>query len=415
MIAAVVNTPTQAWDVFIDHPFVLLLMPVVSAFIGWITKVVAIEMAFRPTEFMGVGVLGWQGQLPRRAAKFGAEAADIILDNVVDPREMVDRLDPHRVATECDDIMLDAINAVARDILGPRWDQVPQRAKALAIARARSRAPQMVENLLQQAKDNIDELFNVSYIVTSELIKDKALLVELVRGPMAPIMTFMKRFGAVFGFVVGAIQMVVFAFTESHIVIPIAGLIVGLVSDWIALRMMFDPKEPKRYLGVFKWQGLAFAERDHFIKEYAKVAAEKVLGPELIMRALLDGPLADRLFALVHQEVEDAIDAELGILEPLVPAAIGSRRYDTLRRSVVTEAQGRVRGASERLGPYIIEALDVERTVEESLGALSNQALEDMLRPVFKDDEWLVVAVGGGLGFAVGELQVLLLTELAGL
>lgn len=415
MIAAVINSPAEAWDVFVEHPFVLLLMPVVSAFIGWITKVVAIEMAFRPTEFVGVGILGWQGQLPRRAAKFGAEAADIILDNVVDPREMVDRLDPKRIATECDDIMVDAINAVARDILGARWDQVPQRAKALAIARARARAPQMVENLLQQAKDNIDELFNVSYIVTSELIKDKLLLIELVRGPLTPVMSFMKLFGAIFGFVVGLVQMVVFAFTESHVVIPIAGLVVGLVSDWIALRMMFDPKQPKRYLGIFKWQGLAFAKRDHFIKEYAKVAAEKVLGPELIMRALLDGPLADRLFALVHREVEDAIDAELGIVEPLVPAAIGSTRYETLRRSVVTEAQGRVREASERLGPYIVEALDVERTVEVSLGALSNQALEDMLRPVFKDDEWLVVAVGGGLGFAVGELQVLLLTELAGL
>lgn len=409
------NTPAEAWGVFVDHPWVLLLMPVVSAFIGWITKVLAIEMAFRPTEFVGVGILGWQGQLPRRAAKFGAEAADIILDNVVDPRDMVDRLDPRRVAAECDDIMLDAINAVAHDILGPRWDRVPAPVRAAAVARARSRAPQMVANLLQQAKDNIDELFNVSYIVTSELVKDKELLVDLVRGPMAPIMRFMKVFGAIFGFVVGLVQMVVFAFTESHLVIPIAGLVVGLASDWIALQMMFEPKDPRRYLGVFKWQGLAFAERDHFIKEYAKVAAEKVLGPELIMRALLDGPLADRLFALVHREVEDAIDAELGFVEPLVPAAIGSRRYETLRRTVVTEAQGRVREASERLGPYIIEALDVERTVEESLGRLSNQALEDMLRPVFKDDEWLVVAVGGGLGFAVGELQVFLLTHLGGL
>jgi uncharacterized membrane protein YheB (UPF0754 family) len=410
-----VNSPVQAWDFFIAHPFVLLLMPLVSAFIGWVTKVVAIEMAFRPIRFVGVGFVGWQGQLPRRAAKFGAEAADIILDNVVDPREMVDRLDPVRIAAECDDIMVDAIDAVARDILGPRWDRIPPAVKGPVISRARARAPQMVGNLLQQAKDNIDELFNVSYIVTSELIRDKALLVDLVRGPMAPIMRFMKVFGAVFGFLVGLLQMVVFAFTESHVVIPVAGLVVGLVSDWIALRMMFDPKEPRRYLGLFRWQGLAFAERDHFIKEYAKVAAEKVLGPELIMRALLDGPLADRLFALVHREVEDAIDAELGIVEPLVPATIGSTRYETLRRTVVTEAQGRVREASERLGPYIIEALDVERTVEESLGALSNQALEDMLRPVFKDDEWLVVAVGGGLGFVVGELQVLLLTELAGL
>ena len=38
-----------------------------------------------------------------------------------------------------------------------------------------------------------------------------------------------------------------------------------------------------------------------------------------------------------------------------------------------------------------------------------------MIRPVFKDDEWLVVVVGGGLGFLVGELQVHLLTALGGL
>lgn len=414
-MTAMVNTPPEAWQFFTDHMWVLLLMPLVSGFIGWVTKVVAVEMAFRPIEFVGVGPFGWQGQLPRRAAKFGAEAADIILDNVVDPREMVDRLDPQRIAAECDDIMLDAIDSVARDMLGARWDQLPAAVKAPVIARARARAPHMIANLLQQAKDNIDELFNVSYIVTSELIKDKLLLIELVRGPMAPVIAFMKTFGLIFGLAIGFLQLVVFAFTESHIVIPVAGLVVGLVSDWIALRMMFDPKQPTRYLGLFRWQGLAFAERDHFIRSYAKIAAEKVLGPELILGALLDGPLADRLVALVRREVEAAIDAELGIVEPLVPAAIGSTRYETLRRWVVTEAQGRIREASERLGPYIIEALDVERTVEVSLGQLSNQALEDMLRPVFKDDEWLVVAVGGGLGFAVGELQVLLLIELAGL
>lgn len=410
-----VNAPAEAWDVFVAHPYVLLLMPVVSAFIGWITKVIAIEMAFGPIEFRGIGPIGWQGQLPRRAAKFGAEAADIILDNVLDPREMVDRLDPKRIAAECDDIMVDAVNTVARDLLGPRWDQVPLSVKAPIFARARARAPQMVAHLLEQAKGNIDELFNVSYIVTAELIKDKSLLVELVRGPMAPVMAFMKRFGLIFGFVVGLLQMVIFAFTESHLVIPIAGLVVGLASDWIALQMCFEPKQPKRYFGLFKWQGLAFAEREHFVREYAKLAAEKVLGPELILGALLDGPLADRLFAMVHQEVEDAIDAELGVVEPLVPAAIGSTRYETMCGSVVVAAQARVHEASQRLAPYMIEALDVERTVEESLGSLTNEELEAMLRPVFKDDEWLVVAVGGGLGFAVGELQVLLLTHLGGI
>lgn len=409
------STPAEAWAVFTAHPYILLMMPIVSAFIGWITKVIAVEMAFRPTEFVGIGPFGWQGQLARRAAKFGAEAADIILDNVVDPRDLIDRLDPERIAIECDDIMLEAVDSVARDILGANWDRAPDAVRRAVVVRARDRAPQMVANLLGQAKANIDELFNLSYIVTAELIKDKGLLVELVRGPMGPIIRFMKIFGLVFGFVIGLLQMVIFAFTQSHIVIPIAGLVVGFVSDWIALQMMFDPKQPKRYLGLFKWQGLAFAKRDHFISQYAKLAAEKVLGPELILGSLLGGPLADRLFALVHHEVERSIDAEVGLARMLVPVTIGTPRYKEMRAKVVAQAESRIPEASRRLSPYLMEALDVETTVLASLGALSNEALEAMLRPVFKDDEWLVVAVGGGLGFAVGELQVFLLERLGGL
>lgn len=415
MIAPLVNTPAEAWEFFLENWIVLAMMPVVAGFIGWITKVIAIEMVFKPIEFKGIGPIGWQGQLPRRAAKFGSQAAEIILDNVIDPRELVDRLDPKQIAIELDQIMLEAIDDVARDIIGERWDQIPAAAKVPVIGRARARAPQMIARLLENAKDNIHELFQLSYIVTAELIKDKVLLNELVRGPMTPIMQFMKNFGLLFGVIVGFIQMVAFAFTESHLIIPIFGLMIGLVSDWIALQMLFEPKERKRYFGIFPWYGMAFAHRDHFVREYGVLAAERIFTPKLLMGALLDGPLADRLFAMVHDEVEAAIDAELGPAERLVPATIGSARYNNLRQIVVSRAQSRMPEAAERLEGYTAEAMDVENTLKETLGGLSNQELEDMLRPVFKDDEWLVVAVGGGLGFAVGELQVYLLTHFGGL
>lgn len=409
------NTPLEAWEFFAAHAVILLLMPVVAGFIGWVTKVVAIEMIFWPIEFRGIGPIGWQGQLPRRAAKFGSQAAEIILDNVVDPRALIDRLDPARVAHELDEIMLKALDDIARDIVGDRWDRLPAAVRAPVVARARARSPQIIAQLLEHAKDNIDELFDLSYVVTSELIRDKPLLNQLVREPMAPVMTFMKRFGLAFGVAVGLVQMVVFAFTENHWVIPAFGLAIGLVSDWIALQMIFRPKEPRRYLGLFRWHGMAFSHREHFIAGYARLAAEKILTPSLLMRAVLEGPLSARLFALTHAEIEAALDAELGRAEPLVPAAIGSQRYERLRRTVVEKAQARMPEASRRLEPYATEALDVEQTIIESLGALSNQELEDLLRPVFKDDEWLVVAIGGGLGFAVGELQVGLLIWLGGL
>ncbi len=415
MIAPLVNSPAEAWEFFLDHWLILGMMPLVAGFIGWITKVIAIEMVFRPIEFKGVGPIGWQGQLPRRAAKFGSEAAEIILDNVIDPRDLVDRLDPQRIAVELDQVMVEALDDVARDIIGDRWDQIPAAAKAPVIARARSRSPQMVGNLLEHAKDNIEELFDLRSIVKSELIKDKALLNELVRGPMTPIMGFMKTFGLVFGLIVGFVQMVAFAFTESHLLIPLFGLMIGLVSDWIALQMIFEPKQRKRYFGIFPWHGMAYRYRDHFVTEYASLAAERILTPQIMLTALRNGPLADRLYALVHHEIDAAIDAELGVAERLVPAAIGSERYDALRRTVVGRAQERMPEAAERLQPYAAEALDIENTIHATLSTLTNQELEDMLRPVFKDDEWLVVAVGGGLGFVVGELQVQLLVLFGGI
>jgi uncharacterized membrane protein YheB (UPF0754 family) len=410
-----VNSVSGAWHVFTDHPVVLLLMPVVGGFIGWITKVLAIWMVFNPIEFKGIGPIGWQGQLPKRAAKFGSHASELILENLIDPRGLVDKLDPQRIAAELDGVMLDVLDDVARDVLGDRWDQLPQAAKAPVIARARSRAPQMVAGLLAQAKDNIDELFDLSYITTSNLIKDKVLLNELVRDTIVPEMTFMKRFGTLFGAGVGAAQIVVFAFTENHLLIPLCGLGVGLVSDWIALQMVFNPREPKRYLGVLEWQGLFFKRREEFAADYARLGAEKVLTPHLILDSLLNGPLADRLFGMVRQEVEEAIDKELSIVEPVVPAAIGSARYTALRTKVVARAHERLPEAAARLEGYTAEAIDIENTARASLAALSDEEYEGMLRPVFKDDEWLVVAVGGGLGFFVGELQVFLLEKLGGL
>jgi len=71
--------------------------------------------------------------------------------------------------------------------------------------------------------------------------------------------------------------------------------------------------------------------------------------------------------------------------------------------------------AAEQLESYVITVLEVDTMAVDAFKKLSDDDFEGMIRPVFKDDEWLVVWLGGGLGFLVGELQVHLLTLLGGL
>ena len=53
--------------------------------------------------------------------------------------------------------------------------------------------------------------------------------------------------------------------------------------------------------------------------------------------------------------------------------------------------------------------IDLENTIVEKMNQLTNEQYESILRPVFKDDEPLMIAVGAILGGIVGEIQVLVM------
>ena len=76
-----------------EHWYVYLSMPLIAAFIGYVTKLLALEMLYRPLEFVGVGPFGWQGVVPRRAGKVAAVTIELLTENLLRPEELLDRFD----------------------------------------------------------------------------------------------------------------------------------------------------------------------------------------------------------------------------------------------------------------------------------------------------------------------------------
>jgi uncharacterized membrane protein YheB (UPF0754 family) len=50
--------------------------------------------------------------------------------------------------------------------------------------------------------------------------------------------------------------------------------------------------------------------------------------------------------------------------------------------------------------------MDLKRTLVTKMQELNEEEFENLLRPAFQQDEWILIAVGAVLGFLVGELQV---------
>jgi uncharacterized membrane protein YheB (UPF0754 family) len=200
--------------------------------------------------------------------------------------------------------------------------------------------------------------------------------------------------------------MVAWGYVHNPWIMPAFGFGVGFISDWIALTMLFRPPYPKRYLGVIKFQGIIHQQRDQITRDYAHILATDLFAPDVLFDGILNGPTADKLFDTIQREISAAIDAQTGLARPIVTLAVGTRRYRELKETIATHVIERMPETMSMVGDYASRTLDVENLIIEKMGELDNEQYESILRPIFKDDELLMIIVGGVLGGLIGELQV---------
>src|SRR5690242_15613779 len=81
------------------HSFleILIFLPTFGALIGYVCKWVAIRMLFWPSKFVGIGPIGWQGVVQRRAPKFASGVADTVDRAGLDVKTLLDRVDGSKI------------------------------------------------------------------------------------------------------------------------------------------------------------------------------------------------------------------------------------------------------------------------------------------------------------------------------
>jgi uncharacterized membrane protein YheB (UPF0754 family) len=392
--------------------FIYLSMPLVAAFVGYTTKLVALQMLYRPIEFVGIGPIGWQGVVPRRAGKTAALTIQMLTDKLLKPEEILDKIDAKQAVEELREPLTRTVDAMARDLaeqIRPGlWDSLPAAGRNAVLARVHAAAPGVVNNLLAEMKTDLSRFVDLQYLAVTTLVKNKTQLNHLMKGLGGAAMKFIRRSGIYFGFAIGLVQMVAWGFFHNPWIMPGFGFVTGFASDWLALNLIFIPREPKKLLGFIPVHGVLHAQRNNVTRDYAHILANDLFSADVLLEAILHGPTSERLFAAVDKELSAALDAQAGFAKPLITLAIGTKRYRDVKDTIVQMVLERLPETLQEAKDYTAKTLDIENLIVEKMNKLTPDQYEAILRPVFKDDETLMVTVGAVLGFLVGELQVVL-------
>lgn len=385
-------------------------MPFIAAALGYVTKRIAIEMMFRPLRFVGIPktFIGWQGVVPRNAERMIRIAAEMLTTKLVDAREVFARVDPGQLARELETALLLEVDAITREVMAKHhpalWEALPVLAQDVVVKQVQAGSPEAVRKIVEALRDNIDQVLDIKELAVGALRRDPALMVRLIKDISKPEMAFIARSGVYFGFLLGLVQTLVWALTKEPLILPLFGMCIGWFTDWLAIKLVFFPRER-----TFGFQGIFQKRRDEVAEQYGELVAKEIMTVPNILEAVLNGPRADRLEALVRDVVWETVDEQADLAKPLVTRAIGEQRLKEMKRDAALRAVQRLPDTIRHAEDYLTRTLDVGNTIATKMRDLTRPEYEELLRPAFRRDEWKLIAVGALIGFAVGELQVLLL------
>jgi len=405
-----------------------LLMPFVSAFVGWWTNKVALQLTFYPLKFVGInikrwedqpiGLIGWQGIVPTKARKMASDSVDLMTAKLFNIKEIFGRIDKQEAAKHLKTGFGDTVGKMIDDISAryiidknTQWKRTESTVKAQITQWALNELPAFTNGFMGDLVDNLDNVYDLKYMCVTEMVNNPQLLVDVFMSVGAKELRFIEMSGGYFGFIFGAIQTVLFRWVIppplSDYMLPPLGFVVGFLTNYIALYMIFKPINPVRFCGGrIVAHGLFLKRQKEASSMFATKMVTSVLHSENIWKYMMTGPLAHEFEALLRKHTTEFTERMIGYSKPLVLMYVGAENFEKMKKDTADLTVNEIHNIIQFMHEYTDEALDLETEIRTKMQALPSDEFERVLHPVFEEDELKLILVGAFLGIAVGAIQM---------
>lgn len=381
----------KVWHEISNRPIEFFSVPCVAAFVGILTNWMGVKMLFYPVDYQGLelkrwektpyGLFGWQGVVPTKTDLMAKRLVNIITEKLLSLDEAFERLDPNELGILLLPGIEDSIDnaLVGTDGLTARW-------YAWGVKKI---LPLLMPHLVTNLQREIEQVLDLETLVLSAFLRDKATLVDLFQRVGRVELEFLVNSGFGLGFVLGLCQMVLWAAHPRKWTLPAAGALVGYVTNWIAIHMIFEPAEPVEVLGgLFEIQGMFESRQVEVSDEFGDFMQKRVLTAADLLQNMALGGEDGELFKFFRRHLPYPIPSDIlsAAVDGIAKIAADPIKYADVHK-------------------YVNEKLDIRETLRRRLKKLSPTEFEDLLHPVFQEDEITLIATGGILGLAAGGLQ----------
>jgi len=191
------------------------------------------------------------------------------------------------------------------------------------------------------------------------------------------------------------------------LVIPLISAFIGWFTNWIAIKMLFHPKEPKRILGI-TFHGIFPKRQKKFAEKLGKMISAEFLSFEDIQQKITSPVNLQKLMPMIEAHVDNFLRNKLSDEMPFLSLFIGDKTIRSLKKIFMQELETLFPQIMTSYAGHLQHELDLEKIVTEKVSAFSSDKLEDILYQIMSKEFRFVEVLGGVIGFIIGIVQVLI-------
>jgi uncharacterized membrane protein YheB (UPF0754 family) len=187
--------------------------------------------------------------------------------------------------------------------------------------------------------------------------------------------------------------------------LPLVAALIGWFTNYIAVKMLFHPKNPKGFLFV-KIQGVFPKRQKALAQKLGDLVAEELFSVSDVASKIKEFATSEEAMNEVGERIEKTIRNKLVKTFPMLAMFLSDEMVEKVTKLFQCELQDFLAESAAGLGNKLEENLDIKEMVKEKVNGFSSEKLESLLNQLMKKEFKFIEIIGAFIGFVIGCLQV---------
>ncbi|HMT73479.1 MAG TPA: DUF445 family protein [Chitinophagaceae bacterium] len=191
------------------------------------------------------------------------------------------------------------------------------------------------------------------------------------------------------------------------ILIPLISAFIGWVTNWIAIKMLFHPREPKKILGI-TFQGIFPKRQQQFAEKLGKLVSNEFLSFSDIEQKISNPENLKKIMPMIEKHIDDFLRLRLSDEMPVISMFIGEKTLNKIKGALMDEIENLFPMVMKQYAGNLKSELDLEHIVIKKVAGFSSDKLEEILYQIMSKEFRFVEIIGAVIGFIIGVVQIII-------